>query len=66
MAAENKTILVYADWEEIGHPVLMGNLVSKHIRGKEIFSFEYAAEWLASAHAAVIDPGLQLYGGAQY
>jgi serine/threonine-protein kinase HipA len=66
MSAENKTILVYADWEEIGYPVLMGKLVSTHIRGKEVFSFEYSAEWLASEHVAVIDPGLQLYSGTQY
>jgi serine/threonine-protein kinase HipA len=54
MAAENRIILVYADWEEIGHPVLMGTLTSTHVRGKEIFSFEYSTEWLSSAHATVI------------
>ena len=66
MAAENKNILVYADWEGMGGPLLMGNLMSKHIRTKEVFSFEYNQEWLESAHAAVIDPNLQLFGGAQY
>lgn len=66
MAAENKSILVYADWEETGGPVLMGTLMSTHIRGKEVFSFSYDAAWLASAHATTIDPSLQLYKGAQY
>lgn len=66
MAAENRNILVYADWEETGGPTLMGNLTSTHIRGKEVFSFNYADEWLGSPNAAVLDPGLQLYGGALY
>lgn len=66
MAADNKNIWVYADWVEAGGPILMGNLTSRHIRGKEIFSFEYFSDWLDSAHASVIDPNLQLYGGAQF
>ena len=66
MAAENKTIFVYADWEGMPEPALMGKLMSTHVRGKEVFSFEYIAEWLASPHAAVLDPNLQLYGGTQY
>lgn len=66
MAAENKNILVYADWEGTGGPLMMGSLMSTHIRGKEVFSFKYNQEWLDSVHAAVLDPNLQLFAGAQY
>lgn len=66
MAAANKNIWVYADWDGTEGPTLMGNLLSTHIRGKEIFSFEYTRDWLASPHATVLDPGLQLYTGPQF
>ncbi len=66
MAAENKNIWVYADWEGTRGPVLMGNLTAAHIRGREVFSFAYDETWLQSQHAARIDPNLQLFTGKQY
>ena len=39
---DNKRIVfVYADWEGLKGPILMGTLSATHLRGKEIFSFEY-------------------------
>jgi serine/threonine-protein kinase HipA len=62
-----KNILVYADWIGIKEPpTLLGILYSEIVRGKEIFSFEYSAEWLKSKFAQVIDPDLQHYSGTQY
>lgn len=61
-----KEIFVYADWNGIKEPSLMGILYSETIRGKEIFSFEYKDEWLKSEYAQVIDPDLQLYKGQQF
>lgn len=66
MAGPHKDILVYADWQGIGGPVLIGTLAADVVRGTEIFSFEYTAEWLRSNHAMSLDPDLQLYGGRQY
>jgi serine/threonine-protein kinase HipA len=69
MATENKsrrTIKVYADWETMAKPELMGTLYSERIRGKEIFSFEYFKDWLSSGNAQNLDPDLQFYEGMQY
>ena len=62
----NKEILVYADWQGIGTPQLVGTLFSTYSRGKEIFSFEYAQNWLKSHFVKDIDPDLGLYSGVQY
>lgn len=58
-----KNILVYADWEQIGMPTLMGNLAVSSVRGKESFSFEYTDAWLQLGFSQIIDPDLQLFGG---
>ena len=66
MTSESKKIYVYADWESFNIPTLMGTLYSQCIRGKEIFSFEFNAEWLQSETAQILDPDLQLYPGRQF
>jgi serine/threonine-protein kinase HipA len=62
----SKEIYVFADWLELGEPKLMGTLRAGNVRGKEIFAFEYAREWLKSAYLQVLDPELQWYTGPQY
>lgn len=59
-------ILVYADWQELHRPLLMGCLHVQTTRGKEIFAFEFASNWLASPASSMLDPDLQLYSGRQY
>lgn len=44
----------------------MGHLTATLARGKEVFAFEYAKEWLSSASRQQLDPALALYGGPQY
>lgn len=61
-----RKIYVYAHWQGIDNPFLIGNLYSERFRGKEIFSFEYAEAWLNSENAFLFDPNLQLYRGLQY
>ena len=63
---QQRSILVYADWIGLGHPSQMGTLHSTPVRGKEVFSFEYADAWLQSDQAQVLDPDLQLFSGQQY
>jgi serine/threonine-protein kinase HipA len=62
----SREIEVWADWQELGSPILMGHLRSDLTRGKEIFSFSYEGEWLASGAARQLDPDLRLFGGPQY
>lgn len=64
--ATNKTIYVYADWKGINDPTLIGVLAAESLRGKEIFSFEYADEWLKSSQPFSLDPNLQFFSGKQY
>lgn len=66
MANNRREINVYADWNGIEGPVLMGHLYAEHLKGKEIFSFEYHKDWLSNPAAQNLDPDLQLFGGPQY
>ncbi len=61
-----KRILVYADWINSKPPKLIGTLFTNPIRGKEVFSFEYCAEWLSYNFSTILDPSLNLFSGPQY
>lgn len=65
---KNETVIwVYADWNPIEAPQLIGILVVQRVRGKEIFSFEYNETWLNASQAKLyLDPNLGLYKGKQY
>lgn len=65
-AIEKGAIYVYADWQGLQGPRLMGVLFAERLRGKEVFAFEYGEDWLQSPYAQLLDPDLQLYGGMQY
>ncbi len=64
--SHQRLIEVWADWEGLAEPTLMGRLLATLSRGKEIFSFDYDKEWLGSAQRAQLDPTLALYAGPQY
>lgn len=64
--SEKKEILVYAHWEEIKDPFLMGTLSAIPGKGKEVFLFEYTKEWLQSEYTYMLDPDLQLYAGRYF
>ena len=66
MANERRTVQVFADWESLGGPRLMGRLHSTPSRGKAVFSFEYESAWLQSGEAQRMDPKLDLFSGPQY
>jgi len=66
MVNNKRSVFVYADWESLKGPILMGTLSATHLRGKEIFSFEYNKDWLKSKYVQILDPDLQLYSGLQY
>jgi serine/threonine-protein kinase HipA len=66
MANERKNILVYADWQGLNSPALLGTLSAIKGRGKETFSFEYSEKWLKSGFSQMLDPDLQMYSGAYY
>ncbi len=65
MSQRARNILVYADWQELGNPTLMGMLSATQMRGNEIFSFEYDKEWLQSSYIQ-LDPDLYFFNGRQF
>ena len=67
MKRNEQKIWVYADWQFLSGARLMGILTTQHIRGKEIFSFEYNDNWITSSGQALfLDPNLSMYKGKQY
>ncbi len=63
---QQREILVYAHWQGLPDPILMGVLKATQSRNKEIFSFEYDRKWLSSEYSRLMDPDLQLFSGPQY
>ena len=61
-----KQIYVFADWQYLKKPTLMGILNVEHIRGSEIFSFKYDNEWLKNQPTQLLDPELGWFKGNQY
>src|SRR3990167_2745216 len=59
-------IKVYAHWDGLPLPVLMGILHVTPSRGKEIFTFDYDPHWIKDNHRYLLDPSLQLVRGLQY
>jgi len=62
----HKNIFVWADWQGLSGPMLMGILSSSIVRGQEIFSFAYDQAWLKSKMIQKIDPALELFKGVHY
>lgn len=63
---QDRSIYVWFDNDEVSAPVFMGILSSSHIRGNEVFSFEFDRSWLEDRRFRSFDPDLQLFSGRQY
>ncbi len=61
-----RQIHVYADWEGLAGPTLMGVLAPASARSTETFAFSYSPEWLENVHRHELDPHLNFFGGPQY
>jgi serine/threonine-protein kinase HipA len=60
-------IWVYADWHFLEETQIIGFLTAQRVRGKEIFSFEYAEAWINRQNPILfLDPHLGFYKGKQY
>jgi len=59
-------IYVYAHWQGMKEPKIIGILSAQQAKGKKAFSFEYDNYWLKSEQKFMLDPDIQLYGGPQY
>ena len=64
---QNKTdIYVYAHWQGMLEPKMIGILSAQQAKGKKAFSFEYDNNWIKSEQKFLLDPDIQMYSGPQY
>lgn len=66
MSQSKTDIYVYAHWQEMKEPKLIGVLSAQQAKGKKAFSFEYDRNWLKTEQKFLLDPDIQLYAGPQY
>ena len=65
--AQNKfDIYVYAHWQGMEVPKIMGILSAHFAKAKKAFSFEYDKDWIKSEQQLLLDPDIQFYAGLQY
>ena len=63
----NKTdIFVYAHWQGMPNPKLIGTLSAHQGKGRKSFSFEYDTEYLKSKEHFLFDPDISWYSGSQF
>ncbi|WP_026753007.1 type II toxin-antitoxin system HipA family toxin [Sediminibacter sp. Hel_I_10] len=66
MATGKFDIYVFADWEALKKPTLIGVLSAHFAKGKKAFSFEYDKYWLKTDAQRLLDPDMEFYSGPQY
>jgi hypothetical protein len=55
MSGRQRTVQVYVDVDATGGPTIMGTLHAQSAGREEVFSFEYAPEWLRNEAAFAFD-----------
>lgn len=66
MSNTKTDIYIYAHWQGIQEPKIIGILSAQQAKSKKTFSFEYNKDWLKTEQKFLLDPDIQLYGGPQY
>ncbi len=61
-----REIYIYFDDVLTTEPMMVGLLTAQQVRGHEVFSFEFAEDWLKNSRCRLLDPDLQLFSGRQY
>jgi len=61
-----KKLYVYADFDWLDTPQLIGELSCDSVRGSETYGFSYNKEWLAKYGDVFLSEDLQNYTGIQY
>ncbi|MDE5574805.1 MAG: type II toxin-antitoxin system HipA family toxin, partial [Bacteroidales bacterium] len=59
-------LYVYADFDWLDAPQLLGELSCDSVRGNETYGFSYNKEWLAEYGDIFFGEDLQSYPGIQY
>ena len=61
-----KKLYVYADFDWLDTPQLIGELSCESVRGSQTYGFSYDKEWLARYGDVFLSEDLQNYTGIQY
>ena len=61
-----KKLYVYADFDWLNTPQLIGELTCDSVRGGETYGFSYDKEWLSKYGDVLLSEDLQNYPGIQY
>ena len=64
--SNKQNIWVYASWQGMGSPKLIGNLGVQQARGKSAFSFKYEGDWLNQKDPFLLDPDINWFAGQQH
>jgi len=63
----NKTdIWVYAHWLGMKTPKMLGILSAHQAKGRKVFGFEYARDWVQSKEQLLLDPDISWFSGPQF
>jgi serine/threonine-protein kinase HipA len=66
MALTKTDIFVYAHWQGMPEPFLMGILSAHQGKGRKSLSLEYDKSWLKGRNSLLLDPDILFYSGPQY
>jgi serine/threonine-protein kinase HipA len=66
MSADKTDIFVYAHWQGMPEPILIGLLSAHQAKGRKAFSFEYDKHWLNGKNLRLLDPDIAFFAGPQY
>lgn len=61
-----KSLLVYADFDWLEEPTLIGELGYESLRGSDSYSFDYDSNWLSKYGGLYLSADLNSYLGKQY
>lgn len=61
-----KELCLYADFDFLSAPELVGTLNFDSLRGTLVCGFSYASSWLSAHSSLVLDPDLRQYSGMQF
>ena len=61
-----KTLYVYADFDWLDEPMLVGELGYESLRGSDSYSFKYDNDWLRQYGSLFLSADINNYPGQQY
>lgn len=66
MAIKKTNLSVYAHWQGMVEPKMIGTLSAVQGKGQKSFSFEYDKNWIKSEQQFLLDPDIQWFSGQQF